>query len=286
MKINNLGYHFQHESTFVTNRPNGSGDYVLLIIPTESFFVLNGERRIAEPNSVVVYRKGTPQLYGASGGIFINHWIHFDLSEEELCDFETYGIPFDQILSLKDITVFAQFIKKMYIEKYSINEHKEESLLLYFRLLFIKLSEQLQSSITSRSYPYYDKMSHIRSKIYRNPGEKRSIASLSQEVMLSESYFEHLYKQIFGVSVMSDVITARIEYGKYLLANTDSSICDVATQCGYLNDIHFMRQFKSTEGITPSQYRKQFRTNPAESATGRSRNSYVIPQPKKDSTNH
>lgn len=259
LKINTLGYHFQHESTFVINRPKGSGDYVLMIIPSAAFFVLDGKRVSAEPNSVIFYRKDTPQLYGALDGIFINHWLHFDLSDEELKKLEAFNLPFDTVLSFHDTTPFAQIIKSMSIEKYSVNPHKEESLTLLFWLLCLKISEHLQNLSSSRSSPYYDKMSHIRSKIYRHPSEPRSIASLSQEVMLSESYFQHLYKQIFGVSVMSDVIAARIEYGKYLLANTDSSVSSIATQCGYVNDIHFMRQFKASAGVTPSQYRKQFR---------------------------
>lgn len=259
MTISTLGYHFQHESTFTIHRPNGSGDYVLLIIPSASFFILNGKRVLAEPNSVLIYRKGTPQLYGATDGIFINHWIHFDLSDEELRELEVLNVPFDTVLSFHDITPFAQIVKNMSIEKYSVNPHKEKTLSLLFKLLYLKLSEGLQALSQSRSSPYYEKMSRIRSRIYRKPNQSRSIASLAQEVMLSESYFQHLYKQIFGISVISDIIAARIEYGKYLLANTDNSVADIATQCGYSNDVHFMRQFKATAGVTPSQYRKQFR---------------------------
>lgn len=259
MKILTLGYHFQHENHFQIHRPNGAGDYVLMIVPSAAFFVLDGKRVLSEPNSVIIYRKDTPQLYGAADGIFINHWIHFDLSEEELLELEVLNVPFDTVLSFHDVTPFAQIVKSMSIEKYSVNPHREESLNLLFKLLYLKISESLQVCSEWRNSPYYEKISLIRSKIYRNPSNARSIAALAQELMLSESYFQHLYKQIFGVSVMSDVIAARIEYGKYLLANTDSSVGDIATQCGYASDVHFMRQFKSTAGVTPSQYRKQFR---------------------------
>ena len=138
-------------------------------------------------------------------------------------------------------------------------------------------TERLQAASSAHSYPYYDKMSRIRTHIYRNPTENRTMAMLAKEMMLSESYFQHLYKQIFGVSVMSDVITARIEHGKYLLANTDDSVANIATLCGYRNDVHFMRQFKSTTGITPSQYRKQFRVSPAEVISARERQPYTLP---------
>lgn len=281
MTIHNLGYHFEHESTFIINRPHGSGDWVLLIVPTAAFFVLNGETVHAEPNCIILYRKGTPQLFGADGGIFVNHWIHFDMTEEEIAELEQMQIPFDTPLSCGDTTAMAQIIKSMYMEKYSINRRKDESLLLYSKLLWIKIGERLQVSSPARSFPYYDKISRIRGMIYRNPTEERSIASLAKEIMLSESYFQHLYKEIFGVSVIQDVIASRIEHAKYLLANTDDSVFDIANHCGYRSDVHFMRQFKSIVRVTPSQYRKQFRVSPDEVSSGRSKQPYTIPYSSK-----
>ena len=116
MTIHNLGYHFQHPSNFKIHRPHGSGDYVLLVLPTKSFFILGQETIYAEANSLMIYRKGTPQFFGATDEIFINHWIHFDLTEEEEASLNAMKIPFDRPISCGDITAFAQIIKHMYME--------------------------------------------------------------------------------------------------------------------------------------------------------------------------
>ena len=79
---------------------------------------------------------------------------------------------------------------------------------------------------------------------------------LSHELTLSKSYFQHLYKEYFGVSVMNDVINSRIEHAKYLLNSTDVTVKDIAQMCGYKNEIHFMRQFKDKTGTTPSKFRE------------------------------
>ena len=42
-----------------------------------------------------------------------------------------------------------------------------------------------------------------------------------------------------------------------LLTNTDMRIQEIAEQCGYNNESHFMRQFKEKCGMTAIQYRKQ-----------------------------
>lgn len=41
-----------------------------------------------------------------------------------------------------------------------------------------------------------------------------------------------------------------------LLSHTNMRIQEIAVQCGYNNENHFMRQFKEKTGLTASDYRK------------------------------
>jgi len=79
------------------------------------------------------------------------------------------------------------------------------------------------------------------------------------ELNLSESHFQHLYKQISNVGVITDEINSRIKYAQLLLSAADDSIAEISEKCGYRNDVPFIKQFKKNVGITPSTYRKQFR---------------------------
>ena len=99
-------------------------------------------------------------------------------------------------------------------------------------------------------------MSILRSQIYNMPYNDWNIEGLAHQLTMSKSYFQHLYKEIFGISVMNDVIQSRIEHSKYLLSTTDISITQIAQMCGYKCDLHFMRQFKTRMQMTPSEYRK------------------------------
>ena len=78
MEIKRLGFNYCHSSSFQINRPNGSGDFLLLIIKTEAFVVQNGERISVPQNSALIFKKGTPQFYGALGDKYIT--IGFILS--------------------------------------------------------------------------------------------------------------------------------------------------------------------------------------------------------------
>ena len=70
-------------------------------------------------------------------------------------------------------------------------------------------------------------MSILRSQIYNMPYNDWNIEGLAHQLTMSKSYFQHLYKEIFGISVMNDVIQSRIEHSKYLLSTTDISITQI-----------------------------------------------------------
>ncbi len=268
VQINNVGYNFTHGSDFEVNRPNGSEDYIVILLRTNAEFVF-GERHIqASPGSVILYNKGTPQHFRAVDDIFANDWIHFDMSAEEVEEIRGLQIPFDVLITLDSVKDISQIIKTMYQEKYSVNLYREQTLQLYFKLLFIKISEKIRHADRPEISPYYEKMSALRREIYNHPEKTRNVKMLSKELVLSESYFQHLYKRFFGISVISDIIAARVEHGKFLLSGKDMSVRAVAHECGYKNDVQFMRQFKTLTGMTPSEYREQFKVSSDEIALG------------------
>ncbi len=85
--------------------------------------------------------------------------------------------------------------------------------------------------------------------------EKVTSEDLAREAGLSVSRALHLLKEETGVSFSDYLKKARIECGKFLLANTDDSIADIAVSAGFSDQSHFTRQFKELEKITPRQYR-------------------------------
>ena len=255
MEINNVGYKFTHKKGFFINRPNGSGDYVILFLRTGAVFTLGGCDVEAFPNSFILYKKGTPQFFRANSDSFVNDWIHFDLDENEENKLREMGIPFDSPTELGDITFFSKIIKTMYQEKYSVNRYKDKTLSLYFDLISVKLAEKLNPSTPQIKNNHYEKLAELRARIYNYPSEEWNVSEMARSVALSESYFQHLYKDVFETSIIADVIASRIERAQFLLSSTHYSIGRIANECGYKNDVHFMRQFKREVGVSPSEYR-------------------------------
>lgn len=257
MHINNIGYNHSHDADFIIQRPNGSGDYLLLLLKTPAIFTFNDEDIITEPDSFILFRQGTPQLYRAYGVSFSNDWFHFSITGDEMSFFEALDIPFDTVMPIGDMNGLSLIIKNMSYENYSSNLYRTDSVELYMKLFFLKLSEKIHAVGKEKSDSYYDKLSILRSKIYNKPYHDWNVEGLAHQLTMSKSYFQHLYKDVFGISVMNDVIRSRIEHAKYLLSTTDMPIAQIAEMCGYKCELHFMRQFKTRMQMTPSEYRRQ-----------------------------
>ena len=262
MEITNIGYNYRHPSGFCVDRPYGSGDCLLLVIKTEAFIFLNGERIIVSPNSVVILKKGTPQLYGATHSEYINDWIHFQINESDESFISDLGIIFDTVFPLHEVTEISNFIKNIYLERYSKNSHKKAVMQRYFDLILFKFSEKIYKREPEHKHPYYDLFCTLRNDIRLVPQNCWCLEEISKKMNLSPSHIQHLYKSFFNTSITSDVQSNRVEYAKYLLSTTNMKVMGISQACGYNNDVHFMRIFKKATNMTPSEFRNKFRACP------------------------
>ena len=88
--------------------------------------------------------------------------------------------------------------------------------------------------------------------------EDVSLNVLAQEFHLNAQYISQLFKSEIGVGFLTYLTNIRIEHAKKLLLSTDDAISDISDQCGYNDYRVFNKVFKKKEGITPSQFRRDF----------------------------
>ena len=89
-------------------------------------------------------------------------------------------------------------------------------------------------------------------------GEDVSLGVLAEEFHLNPQYISQLFKSEIGVNFLTYLTNIRMEKAKKLLLSTALSIAEVSEQSGYGDYRVFTKVFKKAEGITPSQYRRDF----------------------------
>ena len=88
--------------------------------------------------------------------------------------------------------------------------------------------------------------------------EEISLSILAEEFHLSAQYISQLFKSEIGVGFLAYLTNIRMEQAKKLLLSTSLSIAEVSEQSGYSDYRVFTKVFKKSEGVTPSQYRRDF----------------------------
>ena len=75
-----------------------------------------------------------------------------------------------------------------------------------------------------------------------------------------EYHLNRLFVRFTGMSIHKYIISIRVGEAKKLLVNTDMPQSDISSAVGFSSPAHFSDCFKKSVGISPSEYRKQFRS--------------------------
>ena len=249
MKLHSMGIAYRHESDFEINRPHGSGDWLLLIFKTPAFVWRGGERQETPQDAALLYTQNAPQHYGAAGVEYINHWVHFECSENDIF-FENTRAALCEPVPLRSCAAAESVLSLLSLESVSGGECID----LLLRLLIAKT---VGASGGAPQTAHSERLRGLRAELYANPAGHFTVNEMARRASLSPSYFQTLYKSEFGVSCYEDVLRAKMELARYYLANTALSVSETAQLCGYDNEVHFMRQFRQRMGMTAGEFRKR-----------------------------
>jgi len=85
-----------------------------------------------------------------------------------------------------------------------------------------------------------------------------TIDGICRAIYLSPSYFSRKFKNKTGMTPYKFLLELRLAKAKELLSEGDFSIEEASRLCGFANSAHLSTAFKKSEGLSPSEYRKQF----------------------------
>lgn len=239
-------------------------------------------RQYVNTPAFIIYTADAP-IYYYSDDVYVNDWINFyetDKNSQDEADennqsrsdssyltadgsisefMRSLNVPFNRLTLLSDHTELSQLIRDLRQEFHQTGSHHEEILDAKLRTILYKYSDayHLETQLSDKLKVHRPLFHEIRNGIYSQHSPKKTVSELAEDASLSVSYFQHIYKELFGVPVIQDIIRSRIERACYLLTVTPDSVAHIAEVCGYENVEHFNRQFKEITGFSPNQYRKK-----------------------------
>uniref|UniRef100_UPI0040579DD1 response regulator transcription factor n=1 Tax=Acetatifactor sp. TaxID=1872090 RepID=UPI0040579DD1 len=145
-------------------------------------------------------------------------------------------------------TIEVENMKHLY--RYScIGEYESE---------FMSWVEKFTTSLNHQFEDYKNKQKIQQAVLYvrDNYDKDLNMAVVSNYISMNYSLFSYAFKQYTGTNFVNFLKDIRMEKAKELLETTDLRIVEISQKIGYENEKHFMKIFKVTCGVSPTEYRR------------------------------
>ncbi|MDE5676859.1 MAG: AraC family transcriptional regulator [Phocaeicola sp.] len=119
---------------------------------------------------------------------------------------------------------------------------------------------QFAASKASKEYSN-DKLNKITEYLNRHYPEVIRLADMAALVSMSEASFCRMIKQHTSKSFVDFLTDIRVGAASRALIDTSLSIAEIGYDCGFNNLSNFNRIFKKKKGLTPREFRDNYRKN-------------------------
>lgn len=99
----------------------------------------------------------------------------------------------------------------------------------------------------------------VRRYIDNHFKENLTLDQLAGVVHINKYYLSHTFRREFNTSPISYLISRRIQESRFLLAETDHSLSQIAQILGFSSLSYFSQSFRRQEGMSPMEYRRKRR---------------------------
>jgi AraC-like DNA-binding protein len=180
------------------------------------------------------------------------HELH---SLKELLMQADRGIAF----SVEDSRNAEKFLVQM------INNKGIDKIIDFFNIIKILSSSDKRAYLCSENYKLaYDergnkRMSDVYTYIRENYFRSIPLEKIAKIAKMSPFAFSRYFKKHCGAGFIEYLNRVRTNKACYLLRETEYPVHDIAMECGFASISNFNKQFRKTEGISPRDFRAQFK---------------------------
>lgn len=231
-------------------------EYVFLYFQTPFTFLCDGEMVNGEKDDIIINTPNELIYHGPredTEGGSLNDWIHISGKDlEELLG--RYPLPVNRAFHINDGFSVHNLMKRIFAEYKQTDKGTDDMIKSLITELIIGLHRGLLNLHTKSDTQ--SEVAAVHRAIKEAPEKKWSLLEMASRCGYSQSRFCEIYRELYGVAPMTDVISNRILLARQLLASGEVSITNAAELCGFSNIGYFSKCFKSKTGQTPSEYIK------------------------------
>lgn len=239
-------------------------EYDVLILVTEGtlYITTGGNSYEVSPDHYVFLRAGEEHYgYKPTKGKLSYLWMHVKpeaafFLEKEYEEGHSYLFPENgRIAASKRVTVLFRQLLDMAMEEQLYNKN----MLDYgASLVLMELTQETMEQSIRKENRIPPVIFSVAEWIRTNYYKQISVLWLANEFGYQADYLSVLFKKHMGSTLVQYVNKVRMENAKRLLADYGLPIKETAYVCGFPDEKYFMKVFKKTEGLTPTQYKNAY----------------------------
>lgn len=128
--------------------------------------------------------------------------------------------------------------------------------------MYLFFDALIRSSVNRKTVVQSGKMrdTYIReaiSFIELNYGRAISVEDIADFCNINRSYLNRLFKERTGKTLQNFLMYYRMNRAAELLKVSELTVNEIGKRCGYQNQLHFSRAFKTIFGLSPMQWKKK-----------------------------
>ena len=234
---------------------------------TELFFIVSGKGQFliqdqsfpVEVNDLVIINPNVPHTEDSLNAQPLEY-IVLGVDGIELATSENSNGQFCILDHFESVEI-SGCLRNILREMEQKNTGYEDICQAYMEILVIRLmrSTALAVQTATQAFSGNRQCAAVRQYIDLHFKEPLTLEQLAEEAHMNKYYLSHAFKREYGISPINYMISRRIDESKYLLAETDLSMSQIAQLLGFSSLSYFSQVFRRIQASTPMEYRQSTR---------------------------
>ncbi len=250
--ISGLGIQEVMPSVMV-NRPQGTGDYLLMVFFDDVMFTANDGSALRKAGTIVLWSPESAHYYGRTSAPWRHSWVHCHGTRVPELIRRT-GMVTDTPITLSDPYICDKYLLDLHIE---LTGRATPDIAIASNILENWLREIVRMRKGQKTSRMPETIATTRAYLESHYADPINLAGMARQAHISVPHLCALYKKHCGVSVMAYVIKLRLAKAQHLIQDTAMPIGQVAQAVGYDDLFHFSKLFKKHYGMAPTTMREK-----------------------------
>jgi AraC family transcriptional regulator len=200
----------------------------------------------ATPGAIIFYRRG--ELHRNRNTLHLSKNINLEIKDAFLAKYQSSIPAFD---SREWRRADAKFLLLKIYKECRLSD--AQSIASIHALALALLCSPLEEKISAKISPWANRLREI---IYDRWNETVSLSELSTALSLHPVTISRNFPKYFACTLGKYARKVKIEKAIGLIGQSRDSLADIAYQCGFADQSHFIRAFKNATGFLPGEFKK------------------------------